>query len=266
MAASRRRFPQVKKIGTPEAMRAYLAEQGIDLPLDVADQIAELAKFFGAGLLLEFRRSGNGIDDPRVESQPEHVLGLREFHTDDGLRRDPLRGGRVRFGRNGSNLLAAERNSQTVWGEYGQVPGGMFGGDENCRPGYDDPRQAIETCGIAEQMLSDEILLRTTGDPFWADHCEEVAFNTWPAAFTADYRALRYLTSAIFCYYVLHQTITIIAGYYLTRLRLGVAAESLLVLTFTVAGCVVGYEVIRRIPKIGILFGVHQVSGYHQNR
>ena len=79
-------------------------------------------------------------------------------------------------------------------------------------------------------------------------------------------KPLRYLTGAIFCYYVLHQTITIIAGYYLTPLRLGVAAESLLVLTFTVAGCVVGYEVIRRIPKIGILFGVHQVSGYHQNR
>ena len=30
MAASRRRFPQVRKIGTPEAMRAYLAEQGIE--------------------------------------------------------------------------------------------------------------------------------------------------------------------------------------------------------------------------------------------
>lgn len=34
MAASRRRFPQVKKIATPEAMRAHLAEEGIDLPLD----------------------------------------------------------------------------------------------------------------------------------------------------------------------------------------------------------------------------------------
>ena len=43
---------------------------------------------------------------------------------------------------------------------------------------FGSARQAIETCGIAEQMLSDEILLRTTGDPFWADHCEEVAFNT----------------------------------------------------------------------------------------
>jgi len=78
---------------------------------------------------------------------------------------------------------------------YGQVPGGMFGGDENCRPGYSDPRQAIETCGIVEQMLSDELLLRMTGDPFWADHCEDVAFNSYPAALMPDFRALRYLTA-----------------------------------------------------------------------
>jgi NADPH2 dehydrogenase len=34
MAASRRRFPQVRKIGTPEGMSAYLTEQEIDIPLD----------------------------------------------------------------------------------------------------------------------------------------------------------------------------------------------------------------------------------------
>jgi hypothetical protein len=78
---------------------------------------------------------------------------------------------------------------------YGQVPGGMFGADENCRPGYSDPRQAIETCGMVEQMLSDELLVQISGDPFWADNCEDVAFNTYPAALTPDMRALRYLTA-----------------------------------------------------------------------
>ena len=66
--------------------------------------------------------------------------------------------------------------------------------------------------------------------------------------------------------YVLHQTITIIAGYYLTEYELGVAVESALVLTITVLGCVIGYEIIRRIPVIGILFGVHRVSGYRSGR
>jgi hypothetical protein len=78
---------------------------------------------------------------------------------------------------------------------FGQVPGGMYGGDENSRPGYDDPRQAIETCGIVEQMNSDENMLCITGDNFWADHAENVALNTYPAATMPDFKSLRYLTA-----------------------------------------------------------------------
>jgi len=44
-------------------------------------------------------------------------------------------------------------------------------------------------------MLSDEMMVQITGDPFWADHCEEVAFNTYPAAVMPDFKALRYLTA-----------------------------------------------------------------------
>lgn len=78
---------------------------------------------------------------------------------------------------------------------YGQVPGGMFGADENARKGFDDPRQAVETCGMVEQMSSDELLTGITGDVLWADNCENVAFNTYPAAVMPDFRALRYLTA-----------------------------------------------------------------------
>ncbi|MGI9455037.1 MAG: beta-L-arabinofuranosidase domain-containing protein, partial [Aeoliella sp.] len=97
--------------------------------------------------------------------------------------------------RDPDDLAAAYQNFALVRRRFGQVPGGMFGADENARIGYDDPRQAIETCAVVEQMTSDEVLLGITGDTFWADHVEEVAFNTLPAAFTQDYRALRYLTS-----------------------------------------------------------------------
>lgn len=94
-----------------------------------------------------------------------------------------------------SALLAASYNvHHLIRRTFGQVPGGMFGSDENCRMGYIDPRQGVETCGMVEQMASDEIMLRMTGDPFWAEHCENVAFNTYPAATMPDFKALRYIT------------------------------------------------------------------------
>ncbi len=93
------------------------------------------------------------------------------------------------------HLSATERNYDTVRGIYGQVPGGLYGADENCREGFVDPRQAAETCTMAEMMLSDEMLLKVTGDPKWADRCEDVAFNSLPASMTPDLKALRYLTA-----------------------------------------------------------------------
>ncbi len=96
---------------------------------------------------------------------------------------------------NPSDLQATYDDFDIIREMYGQVPGGMFGSDENCRPGYDDPHQAIETCGLVEQMLSDEMLTLITGDTFWADHCENIAFNMLPAALTPDMKALRYFTA-----------------------------------------------------------------------
>ena len=93
-----------------------------------------------------------------------------------------------------SYLNATYNDFRLIRNMYGQVPGGMFGADENARKGYTDPRQGVETCGMVEQMSSDEMLAGITGDPLWADHCEEVAFNTYPAAVMPDFKALRYIT------------------------------------------------------------------------
>ena len=79
--------------------------------------------------------------------------------------------------------------------KFGQVPGGMFGADENCRPGFGDPRQGAEACSMVEAMLSFEMLAGITGETAWADRCEEVAFNSLPAAVDPRMRALHYLTS-----------------------------------------------------------------------
>ena len=94
-----------------------------------------------------------------------------------------------------SAMLAASYNVQSlIRRAFGQVPGGMFGADENARIGFFDPRQGTETCGFVEQMAPDEIMLLISGDPYWADHLEDVAFNSYPASLMPDYRALRYLT------------------------------------------------------------------------
>jgi hypothetical protein len=92
-------------------------------------------------------------------------------------------------------LTATERNYAVVMDEYGQVPGGMFAADENFRPGHTGPSQAAETCSMVEFMNSFEMLLKVTGDPVWADRCEDVAFNSLPAASTADMKGLHYLTA-----------------------------------------------------------------------
>lgn len=95
-----------------------------------------------------------------------------------------------------STLLKASYNvHDLIRRTYGQVPGGMFGADENARIGYIDPRQGTETCGFAEQMLSDGVMLGITADPLWAENMEDVAFNSFPASMTADLTALRYITS-----------------------------------------------------------------------
>jgi hypothetical protein len=93
-------------------------------------------------------------------------------------------------------LASAESNYEKVFDTYGQFPGGGFVGDENSRPGYTDPRGGIETCGIVELMHSFEMLTKITGQPVWADRCEEIAFNSFPAALTADEKALHYVTCA----------------------------------------------------------------------
>jgi len=69
-------------------------------------------------------------------------------------------------------------------------------------------------------------------------------------------RTLTYLTGAVFCYYILHQTIIVVAGYYLTQLQLGAAPEFILVSGVTVLGCAAGYEFFRRIPLLRVFLGV----------
>lgn len=98
--------------------------------------------------------------------------------------------------RDARHLRQSTRGYDAMIEQYGQFPGGGVASDERWRKGYDDPRNMFESCGMVEMMHSHQLMSRFTGNPVWADRCEDVAFNSLPAATTADHKALRYLTAA----------------------------------------------------------------------
>jgi uncharacterized protein len=55
---------------------------------------------------------------------------------------------------------------------------GMFGGDENLHG--NNPTQGSELCTAVEMMYSFESILPVTGDIFYADYLEKIAFNVLP--------------------------------------------------------------------------------------
>ncbi|MDP3406354.1 MAG: acyltransferase family protein [Brevundimonas sp.] len=71
-----------------------------------------------------------------------------------------------------------------------------------------------------------------------------------------DRPALRYLTVAVFPLYILHQTITVVAGHYLPRLELPLGLEAALLVAITFGGAFAGYELVRRIPPLRPFFGL----------
>ncbi len=79
---------------------------------------------------------------------------------------------------------------------WGQQPGGIFAADELIRKGATDPRQGFETCAMVEFAKSFYILGRITGESKYADRCESVMLNHFPAAQTPDLKGLHYLTAS----------------------------------------------------------------------
>lgn len=67
---------------------------------------------------------------------------------------------------------------------------------------------------------------------------------------------LSYLVTATLPYYVLHQTLIVVLGAWATTLNLPLWSEVWVVTIGTITGCVAGYEIIRRVPPLGPLFGV----------
>lgn len=66
----------------------------------------------------------------------------------------------------------------------------------------------------------------------------------------------RYLTDAIFPFYIIHQTTIVVAGYHLTRLGWPAPVESSVLIALTALSCFATYELVRRVGVLRPLFGL----------
>ena len=74
---------------------------------------------------------------------------------------------------------------------YHGLANGLFSGDEHLNGR--SPAVGAELCLCAEYLYSLQTLLAVTGDAHYADLLEEIAYNAWPAMFTADMCAHQYV-------------------------------------------------------------------------
>ena len=75
--------------------------------------------------------------------------------------------------------------------QYHGLSNGLFSGDEHLNGR--SPAVGAELCLAAELLFSLEMLLFATGEARYADRIEQIAYNAWPAMFTADLCAHQYV-------------------------------------------------------------------------
>lgn len=85
-----------------------------------------------------------------------------------------------------------------------------------------------------------------------------LALLAWSARLlNRPWPGLRYASEAVYPWYILHQSLIVLAAYWLIPLRLGPLWEPLLVLAITIAGCLLIHELlIRRLRWLRPLFGL----------
>ena len=76
---------------------------------------------------------------------------------------------------------------------------------------------------------------------------------------TADGPARRYLTDAIFPFYIVHQTAIIVIAHSLRGSGLPAGSEAMIVIAGTALTCLASYEIVRRVGWLRPLFGLRMV-------
>ncbi|MEM9301023.1 MAG: acyltransferase family protein [Pseudomonadota bacterium] len=81
------------------------------------------------------------------------------------------------------------------------------------------------------------------------------------ALLNRPFRWLPYATEAVYPWYILHQTITVVAGFHLSRLALGPVVEPIMLVAITFGGCLLLHEfVIRRSRWLRPLLGLKPMA------
>jgi hypothetical protein len=81
-----------------------------------------------------------------------------------------------------------------------------------------------------------------------------------------DSVARRYLTTAIFPVYILHQTVIVVCAHALKPAHLHPLVEGPLLILVTASTCLLSYEAIRRASLLRPLFGLTLGTGAHTHR
>ena len=75
-----------------------------------------------------------------------------------------------------------------------------------------------------------------------------------------DGPARRYLTEAVFPYFIVHQTAIIVVAHELVKYRLPLGLEVAVIVVATLATCALTFEAVRRVPWLRPWFGLKRVS------
>lgn len=88
-----------------------------------------------------------------------------------------------------THLEAPKKGLESLKGIHG-FANGMYGGDEDLHG--NDPTQGSELCSAVELMYSLESILPITGNTYYADYLEKIAFNVLPAQHDDDFMTKQY--------------------------------------------------------------------------
>lgn len=109
-------------------------------------------------------------------------------------------------------------------------------------------------------------------EPAWAEPVRQVGYvlDQWCAIaavlgfggkhLTQGGPILTYLTLGVFPFYIVHQTVIVVAGHHLARLGLPQGLEALILVLLTFAACFATYAVVRRINPLRPLFGLKPLA------